>query len=65
MRCQNQVVLTSYIIGDNPEKIVNIYQQFDLTNKNNWRNGLVMDNDGMKNRKGEDIFVCFVIQGFY
>lgn len=57
MRCQNQVVLTSYIIGDNPEKIVNIYQQFDLTNKNNWKNGLVMDNNEMKNGKGEDIFV--------
>lgn len=65
MRCQNQVVLTSYIIGDNPEKIVNIYQQFDLTNKNNWKNGLVMDNNEMKNGKGEDIFVYFVIQGFY
>ncbi|XP_066259339.1 sodium-independent sulfate anion transporter-like [Euwallacea similis] len=49
MRCQNQVVLTSYIIGDNPEKIVNIYQQFDLTKNNNWKNAdMMMDTSNTK-----------------
>ncbi|KAL1495007.1 hypothetical protein ABEB36_010498 [Hypothenemus hampei] len=48
MRCQNQVVLTSYIIGDNPENIVNIYQQFELT-KSNWKKSdLIMKNDTSK-----------------
>lgn len=54
MRCQNKAVLTSYIIGEDPDNIVNIFQHFEIKTKNWNQPKVIMDDDVSKNgRTGE------------